>query len=132
VAPFDVPEPATSFHFDSPDPSPAESTRILPPFTFVTHHSAMTNTDFSGFYFAPAPGEVSAATLSFADLGAPVGDSTSQYQQHLYDSKTTPENLFESHAWTTDQIDDIIQSMQNGSSFDYASQQPNMFTSMNL
>jgi hypothetical protein len=90
----------------------------------------MANPDFSGFHFAPVPGEGSAATLSFDDLRVPAGDSAPQYQQHPHDSKTNPENLFESHIWTTDPIDDIIQNMQNGSSFDYSSQKPNSF--MNL
>jgi hypothetical protein len=119
--------PAGPFHFDSPDPSPAESTQILPPFSFVAHHDTMINPKFSGFHFAPAPREGSAATQSFDDLIVPAGDFASLYQQNSHDSTSKPEIPFESHKWATDQIDDITQSRQNRSSFEYDSQQPNSF-----
>ncbi|KAI0246818.1 hypothetical protein BJV78DRAFT_1251122 [Lactifluus subvellereus] len=33
-------------------------------------------------------------------------DSTSQYQQYLYDCKPNPQNFFESHEWMTDNRSD--------------------------
>ncbi|KAH9051950.1 hypothetical protein EDB87DRAFT_1693317 [Lactarius vividus] len=107
----------TSFHFDSPDPSPAESTQMLSPFMFVARHCATNNPGFSGFRFAPNPGEAPAAS-PFADALVNT-DSAGQYQQHPTDHKTNPENLLENFAWTTEQIDGIIRNMQSGPSFDF-------------
>ena len=111
ATPFET--PIGSFHFDSPDPSPMESTQMLSPFMFVARHYATNNPEFSAFHFAPNPGEAPAAALPFAD--ALVGtDPAGQYQQHPIGRKTGPENLLESFAWTTEQIDCIVRNMQSG------------------
>jgi len=113
AAPFETPTP--SFHFDSPDPSPVESTQMLSPFMFVARHYATNNPGFSGFHFAPNPGEAPAAALPFTDALISTNPA-GQYQQHPTDHKTGPDNLLESFAWTTEQIDGIIRNMQSGPS----------------
>lgn len=86
---------------------------MLSPFMFVARHYATNNPEFSAFHFAPNPGEAPAAALPFAD--ALVGtDPAGQYQQHPIGRKTGPENLLESFAWTTEQIDCIVRNMQSG------------------
>ncbi|KAI9439989.1 hypothetical protein H4582DRAFT_1944305 [Lactarius indigo] len=110
--------PTTTFHFDTPDPSPVASTQMLSPFMFVARHYATNNPGFSGFHFAPNPGEASAAAIPFADALVST-DIAGQYQQHPTDHKTGPENLLENFAWTTEQIDGIIRNMQSGPSFDF-------------
>jgi hypothetical protein len=131
VGPFDI--PAASSHFDSPDPSPVQMTRILPPFMFVAGHHATTNpaAEFPTFHYSPPVGDVSAPVPSFADSGARLDDPALRYQSHPHDLEIKSENFFEFEgpAWTTDQIDDIIRNIQSGPSLDYASvsQQPNPF-----
>lgn len=85
---------------------------------FVARHYATNNPEFSGFHFAPNPGEAPAAALPFADaLGST--DPAGQYQQHPTDRKTGPENLLESFPWTTEQIDGIFRNTQSGPLFDF-------------
>ena len=115
MVPFDI--PAASSHFDSPDPSPMQMTQILPAFMFVAGHHATTNPEFPTFHYSPTVGDVSAC----------VDDPALGYQSHPHDFEMNSENFFESPAWTTDQIDDIIQNIQSGPSLDYASHQPNPF-----
>jgi hypothetical protein len=93
---------------------------MLSPFMFVARHYAINDPEFSGFHFAPNPGEAPAAALPFADALActdPAGQL--EYQQHPTDRKTGPENLLEGFAWTTEQIDGIVRNMQSGPLFDF-------------
>src|SRR5712675_2022381 len=117
---------AISTHYDSPDPSPVRLTPSIPPFLFVASHHATDNADFSGFQFSPVLGDVSALPLPSADATAYGNDPVHHSQPQPHDFKN-----FEGLAWT-DQIDDIIRSMQSGSSsssssspFNYGSQQQN-------
>ncbi len=82
---------------------------------FVARHYATNNPGFSGFHFAPNPGEAPAAALPFTDALISTNPA-GQYQQHPTDHKTGPDNLLESFAWTTEQIDGIIRNMQSGPS----------------
>jgi len=117
---LDTPGPLREMaaHFDSPDPSPMEPTHMLSPFMFVARHYATNNSEFSGFHFAPDPGEApAAAALPFADALVSTNPA-GQYQQDPIGRKTSPENLLESFAWTTGQIDGIVRNMQSGPLFD--------------
>jgi hypothetical protein len=83
---------------------------------FVARHYATNNPEFSGFHFAPNPGEApAAAAVPFADALAS-GDPAGQFQQLPAGYKAGPENFLENFAWTTEQIDGIIQNMQSGPS----------------
>jgi hypothetical protein len=125
--------PATSSHFDSPDPSPVQATQFLPPFMFVASHYAANNPEFSGFHFLPAPGDLSTLTPPVVDPGARgENDSAPQYQPHPQDREINPENLFENPPWTTDQIDEFIRNMQTESSFNYSPQPQQPNSHMNL
>ncbi len=89
---------------------------MLPPFMFVARHYSINNPGFSGFHFAPNPGETPAAAAStFADTLVST-DQAGQYQQYLTNNKTGPENPLESFTWTTEQIDDILRDIQSGPS----------------
>jgi hypothetical protein len=120
----DVPGAASSSHFDSPDPSPVQATHFLPPFMFVASQHAANDPGFSGFYFSPAPGDLSAlAPPSFADSVACGGNgSAPQYQPHTQDFEINPEDIFGGPPWTTDQIDEFIRNMQTESSFNSSPQ----------
>ena len=87
---------------------------------FVARHYATDNPGFSGFHFAPDPGEAPAAALPFADALVST-NSAGQCQQLPTTHKTDPENFLESIAWTTEQIDGIIRNMQSGprTSYDF-------------
>jgi|SRR6266850_1960221 len=125
VVPFDV-LPAST-HFDSPDPSPIQMTRILPPFMFVAGHHATTNPEFPAFCYSPSVGDVPAPALPFVDPSACVDGPALRCRSHPPGFDLNAENFFEGPAWTTDQIDDIIRNLESGPSLDYASQQPNPF-----
>jgi hypothetical protein len=118
---------ATSSHFDSPDPSPIQMTRILPPFMFVAGRHATANPEFSSYHYSPTIGDISAPALPSADSSARADDPTLEYQSRSPAFGMDAENFFEGPAWKTDQIDDIIRDIESGASLDYASQQPNPF-----
>ena len=120
---FDI--PASSSHFDSPDPSPIQMAPILPPFMFVAGHHATTNPELPTFHYSPTVGSVSVPVVQFADSSACVDDPALRYQSHPHDFEMNSENYFESPPWTTDPIDDIIRNIESGPSLDYASHQPN-------
>ena len=126
----DVPAGASSSHFDSPDPSPVQTTQFLPPFMFVASHYATNNPEFSGFLFSPAPGDLSAPALPAppADSGACGGNNPApQRQPQPQDLEINPESLFDSQPWTTDQIDEFIRKIQTETFFNHypQPQQPN-------
>lgn len=94
---------------------------MLSPFMFVSRHYATNNPEFSGFHFAPDPGEAPAAALPFADALVST-DLAGQCHQVPTSHKIGPENFLQNFAWTTEQIDGIIRNMQSGSpqpSFDF-------------
>ena len=111
-SPFET--PTASSHFDSPDPTPMEST--LSPFMFVARHYAINNPEFSGFHFAPDPEEAPVgAAVPFADALVS-NDPVGQFQQLQTGHKAGSENFLENFPWTTEHIDGIMQNMQSGPS----------------
>jgi hypothetical protein len=104
-----------------------QMTRILPPFMFVAGHHTTTNPELPTFHYSPTVGDASAPVVHFADPSATVNDPALRYQSHPSEFEMNSENFFESPAWTTDQIDDIIRNIESGPSLDYASHQPNPF-----
>lgn len=88
----------------------------LSPFMFVARHYAINNPEFSGFHFAPDPGEApAAAAVPFADALVS-NDPVGQFQQSPTGDKAGSENFLENFPWTTEQIDGIMRNMQSGPS----------------
>ena len=80
---------------------------------FVSRHYATNNPEFSGFHFAPDPGEAPAGALPFADALVST-DLGAQCPQVQTSHRTDHENFLQNFAWTTEQIDGIIRNMQSG------------------